>query len=346
MTKDEIDSLLPEDLKGLLSDVDYEICDFCEDALEELRLLRLSQWEFYEQYAKKWNLPSIVAMCWVWPKTEQEKKELRLDRVALNFGVTEEEMLRAYVVAQCIVLTAPILGESVGIKRSKLEYTMIANEAYLCLCHFSAEENAVDSFLPVYGNLFFDALVKADDKHLWKMFSRYPRELTHNLMPLIFTARVLAEKGREGNRVNQNWWKAIYRTFHDNGYAIARDRESFVLYMIDHLTEWQRLAEAFGVPNNLAMSSLWQLTAKGKPAVDNVSPLSRSGSGSCTYYIDTTWRQWQDDYRQLEASSIAQKELDDKFGNNNMKRTMCSIATRLTEWIDLVTSTTAKFTQL
>ena len=334
MTKEEINALLPSDITFLFNDVDYEFCDIYDDVIPELQQVRASEFEFYVHKAKGLRLPSAVALWYVTPKTDEEKRELRLDAAALSMGTTIEKMLDAHCVSQAILMTA--LCTEVSIRhRDVLDYVMIAHTSLLFICCYAAEEDS-ETILSIYEKIFFEALPKTDTR-FGSLARLLPQSVHRDLTPLILTARILADIGKE-HTAQKNWWRAVYRALHDKGYAIARDEASFVLYMVDHLAEWQRLAKAFGVPDKLATPLMWQLTDKGKPDVDKSSPLSRSGTGNYPYYSDTPWREWMGDFQTLFMASIqdtkAEEELKKKFGPN-IPKTMIAIATRMTEWLDL-----------
>ena len=339
MTKEEINALLPREITILFNDVDYEFCDFYDDVIPELQQVRTSEFDFYVQRAKGLRLPSAVALWYVTPKTEEEKRELRLDVAALSMGTTIEKMLEAYSVSQAILMTALCTEVSIG-HRDVLDYVMIAQVSLYLICFYAAVEDS-ESILSSIEKIFFETLPKTDAR-FGRNARLIPLSAHPDLIPLVLAARVLADMGRE-HTAQKNWWRAVYRSLHDKGYAIARDEASFVLYMVDHLADWQRLAKAFGVPDKLAIPSMWQLTDKGKPDVDKASPLSRSGTGNYPYYSDTPWREWMDDFQQLFMASIqdtkAEEEMKKKFGPY-IPKTMIAIATRMTEWLDLFTHDT------
>ena len=339
MTKEEINALLPREITILFNDVDYEFCDIYDDVIPELQQVRTSEFEFYVHKAKGLRLPSSVALWFVTPKTEEEKRELRLDAAALSMGTTIEKMLEAHSVSQAILMTALCTEVNIG-HRDVLDYVMIAQVSLYFICFYAAEEDSED-VLSIYEKIFFETLPKTDAR-FGRLAQRIPQSMHRNLIPLILTARVFADMGKKHTKqeIHMKWWRAVYRALHDKGYAVARDEASFVLYMVDHLAEWQRLAKSFGVPDKLANPSMWQLADKGKPAVDRVSPLSRSGRGGDPYYSDTPWREWMDDFQQLFMASIqdtkAEEEMKKKFGSK-IPKTMIAIATRMTEWLDKFT---------
>lgn len=339
MTKEEINALLPKEITFFFNDVDYEFCSFFDEIIPELQQVRTSEFEFYAHKAKRLRLPSAVALWYATPKTEEEKRELRIDAAALSMGTTIEKMLEAHSVSQAIIMTALCAEVNIG-QRDVLDCLMIAQASLYLLCYHAAEEDSED-VLSIYEKIFFETLPKTDAR-FGRLAQRTPQSMHRNLIPLILTARVFADMGKKHTKqeIHMKWWRAVYRALHDKGYAVARDTTSFVLYMVDHLSEWKRLTKAFGVPDKLADSSKWQLTDTGKPAVDEVSPLSRSGWGGDPYYSDTPWREWMDDFQQLFIASIqdgqAEEEMKKKFGSK-IPKTMIAIATRMTEWLDKFT---------
>ena len=339
MTREEINALVPEELTCRFTEADYKFLAFHDedgDIISELKQLRAAQLDVFIKKAGSLRLSSPVVVWYVWPKTNEEKCQIEV--TAKTMGVTSSEVDDAYAVAQHFVLMT-FLGEVVSMTlRSPLEYLMITGHTFGMLCYCATEEDS-EKLLSAYANIFFEALAEIDDKWLGKIISLLTAQTKSELLPLILIARIFAEESKK-QAPQKNWWRAVYRTLHDYDLRIARDEGSFVLYMVDHLAEWQRLAKAFGVPNKLAKPDFWKLTRMGKPAVDKVSPLSHGGTGNYYYYSDTPWSCWKDDFKKLFLESIHDakaKEEIKKFGpTSDILKTMIRIATQLTEWLNLL----------
>ena len=334
---------IPDLFKNTLTEDDLDILgSLCDDDIDYFSQLTLGEWEYFQAKSRHLHLPAAL-LWYTWPKTEEERNEAKCLADAISpltklYGQrsTPEETFDACIVADaigrlCVIWhdDIPRLVKIVG-NRSPLESTMIASGGLECCCSLSDEEGYSFRVLRATAEVFFAVLPRAIHAMLRTL---YAGVLMHPNLLALYAVYVLSETARTHTGV-KNWWRAIYRVYHDRGFAIASCEAAFVSYMTSVFSPMLLMKQAFPLPARVD-ECVWKYTDKtGKPDVDK-SPLKRGDTGNYPHYNDTPWSEWKDEYGRLFLASVEDDqsavELKNKYGEVSLFKGMQAVAMRLDE---------------
>ena len=348
-TDEKIEYNLPHHIESTLTEDDHKVIRMWEDELiTEISQLTFDQWDFYRAKSRGMNLPSTIVYE-AWPKNKEDRLEFEalvrgltpLFQLTGGVPITPEQTYEALVVSYAIGLLAirwyddiPRL-KKIASTRTAQESTFIVAAMANCCCTLPTEEMCSQHTIAVDAEVYFAALPHAIPAMLRTI---YAASVMHPHLLALHAAYVLAEKARE-YKPQKNWWRAIYRVFHDRCFAIASCEAAFVSYMTSVFSPLLIINKALGVPDKLTHPQcLWKYTEKtDKPDVDS-SPLSRSGTGNYVHYSDTPWREWKDDFGSLFLASVDDdekaKQLKKQYGEVSLFKSMHAVAARLEELLN------------